>query len=103
METHNHTGAEQDGANRRVARRMRTLKKATIILRGGYSVYDCIVRNISDTGALLQVTPLGIPAHFELVLDAAIPRRMCTVRWRTESAMGVSFDDMDARAPSLVA
>ncbi len=98
METQVNSGADEAAANRRVARRVRTLKKATIILRGGYSVYDCIVRNLSDTGALLQVEPLGIPNHFDLVLDAAVPRHTCTVRWRAETAMGVSFDDVDAAA-----
>ena len=72
---------------------MRTLKKATIVLKGGYSVFDCVVRNLSETGAMLQVGGLGIPSHFELVLDAAVPRHPCTVRWRTENAIGVSFDD----------
>jgi hypothetical protein len=36
---------------------------------------------------------LGIPSHFEIVMDAAKQRRRCTVRWRAENAMGVSFDD----------
>jgi hypothetical protein len=96
METQVHSGASDAEANRRSARRMRTLKKATIILSGGYSVYDCVIRNLSETGAMLQVAPLGIPNHFELVLDAAVPRHVCTVRWRTDCAMGVSFDDVAA-------
>jgi hypothetical protein len=45
---------------------------------------------------MLQVAPLGIPSHFELQFDAAVPRHICTVRWRTENAMGVSFDDVAA-------
>jgi hypothetical protein len=77
---------------------MRTLKKATIILRGGYSVYDCIIRNLSDTGAMLQVSPLGIPNHFDLKFDAPVPSHPCSVRWRTDSAMGVSFDDVNQPA-----
>jgi hypothetical protein len=80
--------------NRRAAQRRRTLKKATIILSGGYSVYDCIVRNVSDTGAMLQVSSLGIPSHFELAMDALVSRHPCTVRWRSEDAIGVSFDDV---------
>lgn len=90
----NNTAATDDPANRRVARRMRTLKKATIVIQGGYSVFDCVIRNISDTGALLQVGGLGIPSHFTLKYDAPVPQHPCTVRWRTETAMGVSFDDV---------
>jgi hypothetical protein len=98
MEIEKTTGPTDDAANRRVARRMRTLKKATIILHGGYSVYDCVIRNLSDTGAMLQVAPLGIPNHFDLRLDAPVPSHPCTVRWRTDSAMGVSFDDVSQPA-----
>jgi hypothetical protein len=79
--------------NRRTSRRMRTLKKGTIILYGGYSVYDCIVRNLSEGGAMLQIASLGIPSHFELAMGISTPRRACTVRWRSEGALGVSFDD----------
>lgn len=93
MEAHADESAE--GANRRVSRRNRTLKKATISFNGGYSAFDCVVRNLSESGAMLQVSSLGIPSHFELKMDAASARRSCTVRWRTESAIGVSFDDAD--------
>jgi PilZ domain len=89
-----HAGGSADMENRRAARRNRTLKRATIIFNGGYSAFDCTVRNLSDTGAMLQVASLGIPTHFELRMDAATPHRPCTVRWRTESAIGVSFDEV---------
>lgn len=90
--------AADDPANRRVSRRMRTLKKATIVIQGGYSVFDCVIRNISETGALLQVGGLGIPSHFTLKYDAPVPTHPCTVRWRTETAIGVSFDDVQIAA-----
>ena len=92
------TNNGENPANRRAARRMRTLKKATIIIQGGYSVFDCVIRNLSDTGALLQVGGLGIPSHFTLKYDAPVPTHPCTVRWRTENAMGVSFDDVQLAA-----
>jgi hypothetical protein len=94
MEAHSNSNDVNDPANRRVARRVRTLKKGTIILKGGYSVFDCIVRNVSDTGAMLQIGGLGIPSHFTLEYDAPVPRHPCTVRWRSENAIGVSFDDV---------
>ena len=80
--------------NRRSSRRVRTLKKGTIVLSGGYSVFDCVVRNLSHGGAMLQVGGLGIPSHFLLIMDAAVPRHPCTVRWRSGTAVGVSFDDI---------
>ena len=96
MEAQVQESTEQD--NRRAARRMRTLKKATIVIQGGYSVYDCVIRNLSETGAMLQVAGLGIPSHFQLRFDAVVPVRPCTVRWRAENAIGVSFDDAQLAA-----
>jgi hypothetical protein len=93
-----HAGGSADMENRRAARRNRTLKKATIIFNGGFSAFDCIVRNLSETGAMLQLSALGVPTHFELRMDAATSRRPCTVRWRAESALGVSFDDVGPKA-----
>jgi hypothetical protein len=83
---------------RRAGRRMRTLKKGTVVFNGGYSVYDCVVRNLSDGGAMLQISGLGIPTHFELAMDSTKQRRACTVRWRTDNALGVSFDDVGPKA-----
>ena len=92
MKTHNDHKSDQ--ANRRRAERIRTLKRARIILNNRSSVFDCVVRNISATGAMLQLGgPVGIPSHFELALGRSRHGPTCTVRWRSEVAMGVSFDD----------
>lgn len=83
-----------DGANKRREHRQRTLKGARIVFNGGYGVYDCTVRNISSHGAMLVFgAVVGIPTHFELVMEEGNVRHHCTVRWRTERAIGVSFDE----------
>lgn len=83
---------EPDRDELRTEPRHRTLKGARIIFNDGYSVFDCTVRNVSEHGALLQLgDPLGIPTRFELDLDQR--RWPCTVRWRSDKAIGVSFDD----------
>jgi hypothetical protein len=83
------------GADRRTERRMRALKHARIIFNKGYGVFDCTVRNISPGGALLDVpSMLGIPSHFDIVMDATNARRPCTVRWHTDHLIGVHFDDV---------
>jgi hypothetical protein len=87
------------GDNRRRAPRMRTLKGGRIVIGSGVSVFDCLIRNLSDTGAMLAMSnPFGIPSHFDLMMDSAKPRRPCTVRWRSDAALGVSFDDMTSIA-----
>ena len=78
-----------DDDEHRIASRHRVLKAGSIQFGGGS--IDCTVRNISDTGAALDVTsPLGIPAQFTLVTDGNhLP---CRVVWRKEKRIGVAFD-----------
>ena len=52
---------------RRRDHRNRTLKSGRIVFNDGQSVIDCIVRNLSDSGACLQVnSTAGIRQAFEL-------------------------------------
>jgi hypothetical protein len=77
---------------------MRVLKSARIIFNGGYSVYDCRVKNLSAAGALLELASvLGIPSHFEVAVDGSAARR-CKVMWRTDRLMGVAFEDVSGQA-----
>jgi hypothetical protein len=79
--------------NRRAEPRTRTLRRGRIVFNGGYSSFDCTVRDISQSGAKLYFGEhLGVPNHFELIMDGHGPRRPCTVRWRAEHTIGVSFD-----------
>ena len=88
------TNHKTPDANRRHVERHRTLKHARIILNNRSSTFDCVIRNISATGALLEVpAPIGIPNQFELGLDMEKHGPACTVRWRTDHYLGVSFDD----------
>ena len=87
------------GRQLRREHRTRVLKMARIIFNGGYSVYDCRVRNVSDSGAMLEMTSMvGIPTRFEIAFDGASPRRQCTIMWRTDRLMGVAFDPIGKAA-----
>jgi hypothetical protein len=67
------------------------LKAGSISFGGG--VIDCIVRNVSETGAALEVvTPLFIPAKFTLIVPSDGLSRRCRVVWRRERRIGVTFD-----------
>ena len=77
-----------DDDENRIATRHRVLKGGKIQFGGGS--IDCTVRNISDTGAALDVTsPLGIPEQFILVTD--VSQLPCRVVWRKEKRIGVTF------------
>ncbi len=78
---------------RRKIQRTRTLKSARIVFNHSSSVIDCTVRNLTNIGACLHVPDsLGVPESFELMFDSAHVRRRCTVVWRTDTKLGVSFD-----------
>ena len=75
----------------RSAPRHRVLKAATIEFGGGG--IDCVVRNMSETGAALEVqSPVGIPDHFTLVIPQDHASRPCRVMWRKEKRIGVTFE-----------
>jgi hypothetical protein len=67
------------------------LKAATISFGGG--AIDCTLRNLSDTGAALEViSPVGIPDRFTLVVDADRSKLPCRIVWRKEKRIGVRFE-----------
>ncbi len=71
--------------------RKRILKNAQIVLSEKAPKLDCAVRNLSDTGACLQVsTTYGIPSTFEVIIEGV--RRACRSVWRTDKKIGVTFD-----------
>jgi hypothetical protein len=75
----------------RIAPRRRVLKAGSIQL-GGAGAIDCTVRNISETGAALEVvTPLFIPDRFTLVVPTDQLQRSCHIVWRKEKRIGVAF------------
>jgi hypothetical protein len=77
--------------HRRV-QRTRVLKGAKIILNGRSSLFDCTVRNLTNSGACVQTAILiGIPQHFELTFDCARSSRPCRVIWQTNDQFGVEF------------
>jgi PilZ domain len=74
----------------RIAERHRVLKAGTIEFHG--SAIDCTVRNLSDSGAALDVaSPLGIPDDFTLVVTMDDVRRPAHIVWRKEKRIGVTF------------
>jgi hypothetical protein len=79
--------------------RARVLKTAHIVLSDKAPKLACTVRNLSKSGAGLEIhsTTVGLPNEFVLLLNGA--RHFCRVAWRTETRMGVRFvPDPDAIA-----
>jgi hypothetical protein len=79
-------------SDHRRARRQRTLKAGRIVFNRKSSVFDCTVRDLSPTGACLDVpSSIGIPEAFELVMEAEGTALSCRVVWRSDRRLGVQF------------
>lgn len=92
MATMSQTAA--DDSERRVAPRTRTLKRAKILFNNRYSTFDCTVRNISATGALLTIDPaVPLPKVFEIRIGEEDPLRPAKLVYRRESFAGIHFLD----------
>ena len=68
-------------------------KGAKIIL-AGRSTITCVVRNLGNHGACLQLpSTADLPAEFDLSFDTGVTLRKCRVAWQTITNAGVSFDE----------
>ncbi len=80
-----------DSSDNRLSQRRRTLIGAKIVLNGGASVMDCIVRDLSDGGARLALDgAITAPSEFRLTLSDGRAFD-CLVRWRRVNMLGVRF------------
>lgn len=71
--------------------RSRTLLGAKIVLDGGYSVFDCVVKDISEAGARLKVqNAVSVPETFKLMISDGRTFE-AVVKWRRIDSVGVSF------------
>jgi len=84
-------GAFHQMEDRRTVQRRRVLKAGTIAF-GQAAGIDCIVKNLSDQGALLVVeSSVGVPNQFTLAIPSEAMKRNAMVQWRRATSIGVSF------------
>jgi len=71
--------------------RLRTFKGGSISMANGLAT-DCIIRNLSESGACLEVSsPRDIPDSFRLIIRPELLTRNCEVAWRSGQRVGVHF------------
>src|SRR5215468_8042802 len=76
---------------RRNSARSRILKGAKLLL-GTSSVIDCVLRNVTNSGARVQIAnTVELPDMLSLTLDGGYSVRPCRVVWRSLSETGVEF------------
>jgi hypothetical protein len=83
--------------------RQRVFLKGRIVFNNGSSSFDCLVRDLSASGARLVLSDATtLPQAFDLY----IPQRDRTYRaslcWRREDGIGVVFEEPARVAPSAI-
>jgi hypothetical protein len=82
---------------KRLAPRRNTMIKATIVFASGKKRIDCIIRNLSDGGAKLEVASVkDVPPSFDLLVPGHRVQH-CRVAWRALRELGVQFMQSGAR------
>ena len=77
-------------AEKRKSNRRRVLKGG--IIEFERSAFSCTVRNLSESGAALDVpTLVGIPHEFNLLIESNPFIRPCRVIWRKQNRIGVAL------------
>jgi PilZ domain-containing protein len=76
----------------RIARRYRVSKSAQIEYGGDKT--PCTIRDLSETGAALEVSNFvgPLPAAFTLIVPEDRLKLPCRVVWRSSFKIGVAFD-----------
>ena len=81
---------------KRTVPRRRVLKSGTLAFGDGR--IDCIVRNLSSSGAGLDLaSPFGLPSSFMLTIETDRLKRRCRPVWLSERRIGVAFEESAVR------
>lgn len=73
--------------------RQRVFLKGRIIFNNGSSSFDCLVRDLSPTGARLVMSDATtLPEAFDLYIPQKDRTYRATLRWRREDGIGVTFE-----------
>ena len=77
--------------DRRSTPRHRTFKGGSISF-DRFAGIECVVRNISDTGACIEMDcPGSVLQDFSLIIRPENIRRVCHLVWRGDHRIGVRF------------
>jgi PilZ domain len=88
----------RDMPDLRKSPRKKVLKAAQAYWPNGYSS-ECVVHDISETGARLELHG-PVPNVFDLITEDEGRRRTCVVVWRRKVKIGVRFNNISDEAAS---
>jgi PilZ domain-containing protein len=85
---------------RRKDRRTTINRAATLQANAGSLPRDCMIVDVSRSGARLLVHGVDVPDQFHLLIEQN-EHRECRVVWRLGGEIGVAFVDEPLREPGL--
>jgi hypothetical protein len=87
------SGPAMTTTERRRNPRLRTLLGGTVCFNQRRSTLDCLVRNLSDEGALLLLSDaVALPSAFDLDIAQRQRSYNARVRWRDGGRVGIAFE-----------
>jgi hypothetical protein len=83
----------------RQSERIRSFLRAKIIFNNRMSTIDCIIKNISATGAKIALADnLAVPTEFEIDIPQKGRSHRARLVWRDKEAIGIEF--LDSKQPA---
>lgn len=77
---------------KRQSPRHRTLKAGKIMFGKNTGVFDCTIKNVNETGAMVKLpSTIGIPSRVFLYVESEDQRYPAEVVWRTETEIGLKY------------
>jgi hypothetical protein len=90
-------------SDKRTSPRLRSFLKGRVLFNGGQSSLDCLIRDMSSTGARLELSAsVTLPDRFDLYLPHRDETCRAHLQWRRGAQIGVAFDQVDG-APVMPA
>lgn len=88
---------------RREVPRQRTLLGARVVFNNRRSTLDCVVRNLSDAGALILISDaVALPAVFELEIEHKRRIYGARFRWRDGERVGIALNERPSTTAEIV-
>lgn len=85
--------------NMRAAEQLRSFLRAQIVFNNRMSTIDCIIKNISTTGAKIALNEtLTVPTEFDVYIPQKGRGHHARLVWRDKDAIGIEFTDMQTQA-----
>ena len=84
-------------SDKRTTPRLRSFLKGRVVFNGGQNSLECLIRDISSTGARLEVSAnVTLPDRFDLYLPHRDETCKVHSQWRRGSQLGVAFDHIES-------